>query len=97
MENNDFKGIAFNRHSIRSFDKDYKIDRKEMFEILEEATKAPSSVNLQPWRFVVVDSEEGKETDIMVIVTNSEEISGLALKPEKDVKAREAVGTINKK
>lgn len=41
--------------------------------------------------------KEGKQTDIMVIVTNSEEISGLALKPEKDVKAREAVGTINKK
>ena len=41
--------------------------------------------------------KEGKETDIMVIVTNSEEISGLALKAEKDVKARESVGTINKK
>lgn len=40
--------------------------------------------------------KEGKETDIMVIVTNSEEITGLALKPEKNVKAREAVGTINK-
>ena len=40
---------------------------------------------------------EGKETDIMVIVTNSEEISGIALKPQKDVKAREGVGTINKK
>ena len=29
--------------------------------MLEEATKAPSSVNIQPWRFVVVDSEEGKD------------------------------------
>lgn len=61
MKNNDFKDIAFNRHSIRVFDKDYKIDRKEILEILEEATKAPSSVNLQPWRFVVVDSDDGKD------------------------------------
>lgn len=41
--------------------------------------------------------KEGKETDIMVIVTNSEEITGIALKEEKDVKASEGVGTINKK
>lgn len=61
MKNNDFKDVAFNRHSVRVFDKDYKIDRKEMLEILEEATKAPSSVNIQPWRFVVVDSKEGKD------------------------------------
>ncbi|WP_297282232.1 PTS transporter subunit IIABC [uncultured Anaerococcus sp.] len=41
--------------------------------------------------------KEGKETDIMVIVTNSEEITGIALNEEKEVKAREGVGTINKK
>ena len=41
--------------------------------------------------------EEGKETDIMVIVTNSEDITGIALKEEKEVKASEGVGTINKK
>ncbi|PWG67659.1 nitroreductase family protein, partial [Enterobacter mori] len=33
----------------------------EMTEILEEATTAPSSVNAQPWRFLVIDSLEGKE------------------------------------
>ena len=61
MKNNDFKDIVFNRHSVREFDKNYKIDREEMLQILEEATKAPSSVNLQPWRFVIVESEEGKD------------------------------------
>ena len=40
---------------------------------------------------------EGKETDIMVIITNSETITGIALKEEKEVKAREGIGTINKK
>jgi nitroreductase len=33
-----------------------------MTQILEEATLAPSSVNMQPWRFLVIDSEEGKAT-----------------------------------
>ncbi len=61
IKNNDFSDIAYNRHSVRVFDKDYKIDRDEMLEILEEATKAPSSVNLQSWRFVVVDSDAGKD------------------------------------
>ena len=31
-----------------------------MDEIIIKATKAPSSVNMQPWRIVVVDSDEGK-------------------------------------
>ena len=37
-----------------------KIPREEMLEILDKTVTAPSSVNMQPWRFVVVDSEEGK-------------------------------------
>lgn len=61
MRNNNFEDIVFNRHSVKEFVKDYKIDRSEMQEILTEATKAPSSVNLQPWRFVVVESDEGKD------------------------------------
>ncbi|MNO53354.1 putative NAD(P)H nitroreductase YodC [compost metagenome] len=58
--NNDYKDIITSRHSVRVYDPTVKISRKEMTEILEEATLAPSSVNLQPWRFLVVDSPEGK-------------------------------------
>ncbi|HHQ4188082.1 nitroreductase family protein [Clostridium perfringens] len=61
MENNNFKDVVFNRHSVKVFDKNVKISHEEMLEIIKEATKAPSSVNMQPWRFVVVESEEGKE------------------------------------
>ncbi|MBY0157992.1 nitroreductase family protein [Cytobacillus oceanisediminis] len=59
---NDFKEIITGRRSIRNYDQTVKISREEMAEILEEASLAPSSVNLQPWRFVVIDSKEGKET-----------------------------------
>lgn len=73
MKNNDFKDIVFNRHSVREFDKDYKIDREEMLQILEEATKAPSSVNLQPWRFVIVESDEDKDKLRPIIKFNTKQ------------------------
>lgn len=61
MKNNDFKDVVFNRHSVKVFDEKFKISKDEMLEILKEATLAPSSVNLQPWRFVIVDSKEAKD------------------------------------
>lgn len=58
---NDFSDIVYNRRSIHKFDTSVKIPREEMLEILDKTVTAPSSVNMQPWRFVVVDSEEGKD------------------------------------
>ncbi|WLR54563.1 nitroreductase family protein [Mesobacillus subterraneus] len=58
---NDFKHIITVRRSIRNYDPAVKIAREEMAEILEEATLTPSSLNLQPWRFAVIESEQGKE------------------------------------
>ncbi|MEC0768666.1 nitroreductase family protein [Bacillus atrophaeus] len=61
LQTNDFMEIMKGRRSIRSYDPAAKISKEEMTEILEEATTAPSSVNAQPWRFLVIDSPEGKE------------------------------------
>ncbi|AIM24363.1 nitroreductase family protein [Melissococcus plutonius] len=58
---NDFAKIVFERRSIREFDKNVKIDKQELLEIIQKATAAPSSVNMQSWRFVVVESDAGKE------------------------------------
>ncbi|MGG7178507.1 nitroreductase family protein [Clostridium paraputrificum] len=58
---NDFKEILRGRRSIRNYDTGVKISKEEMAEILEEATLAPSSVNMQPWRFLIIESKEGKE------------------------------------
>ncbi|MGD6816063.1 nitroreductase family protein [Metabacillus sp. 84] len=60
MITNDFKQIITGRRSIRSYDPAVKISKEKMTEILTEAALAPSSVNMQPWRFLVIDSEEGK-------------------------------------
>ncbi|MEG0293234.1 nitroreductase family protein [Enterococcus sp.] len=59
--NNNFSEITFGRRSVRKYDANVKISREEMLEMIQEATTAPSSVNLQPWRFVVVESQAEKE------------------------------------
>ncbi|MCY7886995.1 nitroreductase family protein [Bacillus spizizenii] len=61
IKTNDFMEIMKGRRSIRNYDPTVQISKEEMTEILEEATTAPSSVNAQPWRFLVIDSPEGKE------------------------------------
>lgn len=59
--NNDFHEILTSRHSVRRFDPSVKISRDEMKEMLEETITAPSACNLQAWKFVVVDTDEGRE------------------------------------
>lgn len=60
--NNDFYDIIDRRRSIREYDSSVKISKDVMQEIIKQAAKAPSSVNMQPWRVVVVESDEGKDT-----------------------------------
>ncbi|MFC0233538.1 nitroreductase family protein [Vagococcus entomophilus] len=60
LENN-FQKIFKGRRSIRSYDPKIKISKEEMQNILADATLAPSSVNMQPWRFVVVETPEAKD------------------------------------
>ena len=53
--------LLYNRRTIRQYDPSVKISREEMDSILQDAMTAPSSLNLQPWHFIVVDTPEGKE------------------------------------
>ena len=53
-----YEQLVKERRSIRVYDPEVKISKQEMHELLEEATLAPSSLNLQPWRFLVIESEE---------------------------------------
>ncbi|MDZ4417691.1 MULTISPECIES: nitroreductase family protein [Bacillus cereus group] len=62
VKTNDFNEILTGRRSIRKYDPSVRISKEEMTEILTEATLAPSSVNMQPWRFVVIESDEAKAT-----------------------------------
>lgn len=59
--NNDFASIVKGRRSVRHYDEHIKISKEELSEIISEASLAPSSANMQPWRIVVVETPEGKE------------------------------------
>ncbi|MBX0359532.1 nitroreductase family protein [Halobacillus sp. Nhm2S1] len=73
LEDTDFLTIAKERRSVRQYDPDYKIERKEIEELLETATLAPSSSNLQSWRFLVIDEQEEKER-LLPIANNQQQI-----------------------
>ncbi|MGI8314248.1 nitroreductase family protein [Halobacillus mangrovi] len=61
LENTDFLTVAKERRSVRQYDADYKIEESEIRELLETAILAPSSSNLQPWRFLVIEDQSEKE------------------------------------
>ncbi|WP_373314355.1 NAD(P)H-dependent oxidoreductase [Xylanibacillus composti] len=49
------------RHACKEFDPDRKISEDDFAFILETGRLSPSSVGLEPWRFVVVQSPELRE------------------------------------
>lgn len=61
------------RHSVRKYDPSYKISKEEIEEMLKEATLAPSSSNLQPWRFIVIQDNEMKK-ELRAIANNQEQV-----------------------
>ncbi|WP_102261492.1 nitroreductase family protein [Mesobacillus jeotgali] len=61
------------RRSVRKYDPTVKISQEEILDILKEATLAPSSSNLQPWKFLVIQDEETKQ-ELRMIANNQEQV-----------------------
>ena len=59
------------RKTVKLFDKNSKIPREVLEEMLSLAQFAPSKANLQPWRFVVVDDDKQKQTLLDVVAFNA--------------------------
>lgn len=70
----DFHELVAARRSVRSYDPTFRIPREELAAILTEAARAPSSSNLQPWRFLVIDDREAQEL-LKPIAYNQQQIS----------------------
>ena len=70
-----FDDVLKGRKSVKVFDTEYKISHEEMDEMIQKATKAPSSVNMQPWRLMVVDTDEGKEKILPSFGMNSRQVN----------------------
>ena len=58
--NNDFGDVVFKRRSVRALDPNHKISREEILQMIASATTAPSAIDTQPWKFLVVDTDEAK-------------------------------------
>lgn len=61
------------RRSVRKYDPQFKISKEEIEAILNEAILAPSSSNLQPWQFIVIQDQESKK-ELRAIANNQEQV-----------------------
>jgi nitroreductase len=61
IETNELANIFLQRKSVRKYDTSKKIPKEILKLMLKMATTAPSSWNLQHWRFLVIESKENKE------------------------------------
>ena len=56
-----FAKISSLRTSVRKFDKNRNVPKETLEELLKLTQEAPSSFNLQPYKLIVVSSNEGKD------------------------------------
>jgi nitroreductase len=61
------------RHSVRKYEADYKMPEEDLTAILEAAALAPSSWNLQHWRFLVIEDPKKKE-ELLPIAYNQKQV-----------------------
>ncbi|WP_291322407.1 nitroreductase [Desulfonatronospira sp.] len=54
----------FNRRSIRKFT-DQEVSREYVLQVLDAGRWAPSGLNNQPWRFLVLTSRDGRKNALM--------------------------------
>ncbi|WP_239618755.1 nitroreductase family protein [Cohnella mopanensis] len=74
LSNATFSEVVNGRRSVRNYDPTFKISKEDMTELLTEALRAPSSSNVQPWRFLVIDSQELKDK-LLPIAYNQQQVA----------------------
>ncbi|MGE8001159.1 nitroreductase family protein [Lysinibacillus sp. NPDC093190] len=67
------KKIMHERKSVRKYNANTTISRETIMQLLEDATSSPSSSNMQPWRFIVIDDKEIQK-NINIFSFNQEQI-----------------------
>lgn len=77
----DFDSVVMGRRSIRGFKPD-PVPRKVLEEVLELATRAPSSMNTQPWHFYVVT---GAPLDAIRRENTERNLAGV--KPSREIRS----------
>ncbi|MBI5589087.1 MAG: nitroreductase family protein [Deltaproteobacteria bacterium] len=57
----DFKDVMYQRRAVNFFDPEQPVSEALLRELIETASNAPSSFNLQPWNLIVLKDAESKE------------------------------------
>ncbi|EIT85675.1 NAD(P)H nitroreductase [Fictibacillus macauensis ZFHKF-1] len=73
MKSNTFDTVMNERHSVRKYDASFSLAAEEITALLEDAAKAPSSWNLQHWKFLVFHDQQVKE-QLLPIAYNQEQV-----------------------
>lgn len=61
IENNETLRVISERHAVKKYEKGFVMPEADLNAILTAASEAPSSWNLQHWKFLVIESEADKE------------------------------------
>ncbi len=61
------------RKSVRVYDPNFQITKEEIEDMLKQATTAPSSSNLQPWSFLVIQDQDVKK-ELRAIAFNQAQV-----------------------
>ncbi len=72
-----FTDVIRERRSVRHYDTSVRLTHEEIKELLKEAALAPSASNLQPWRFLVIETEELK-AELLPIAYNQTQVTEAA-------------------
>ncbi|PKF87868.1 nitroreductase family protein [Bacillus sp. BA3] len=73
LNDTDFITVANERRSVRQYDPEYVMTEEEIRKILDIAIQAPSSSNLQPWRFLVIQDKQTQQ-ELLPIANNQQQI-----------------------
>ncbi|RKN84170.1 nitroreductase family protein [Paenibacillus ginsengarvi] len=73
LSSGSFIDVVKQRRSVRVFDPSWTIGEEELRDILQTATLAPSSSNMQPWRFLVIQDAELKQK-LLPIAYNQQQV-----------------------
>jgi len=65
--------IVNERHAVKQFDEHFAMTKEDLKEVIELAAKAPSSWNLQHWKFLVIHDKRMKEK-LLPIANNQRQV-----------------------
>ena len=85
----------YGRRAVKHFDPEHRLSEEEQTKLLEAAIQAPTSFNIQHWRFVVVDdpdlrkqirelgNDQAQITDASMLVIMTADVDAWKKQPER--------------